>query len=71
LFFLPAPNRFAGNIDVAFGQQVFDTPEVQGKTEIQPDRMLYDLRWKPMSGVGNFVHPRIVMRPLSSVTHLP
>ena len=38
----PAPDALVGDIYAAFGEEVFDIPEAQGKPEIQPDGVLDD-----------------------------
>ena len=53
----PAPNGFVGDRDAAFRQQIFDVAEAQGEPEIEPDRLMNDLRWEPISTVADFLHP--------------
>ena len=47
----PAPDRFVGNVDAAFGQQFFDVSEAQREAEIEPDSVLDDLGWEAVAGV--------------------
>jgi hypothetical protein len=52
----PAPNGFIADRDAAFRQQIFDVAEAQGEPEIEPDRLMDDLRWEPISTVADFLH---------------
>src|SRR5437762_7390823 len=47
----PAPDRFVGDIDAAFGEQLFDVSEAQGEAEIEPDCVLDDLRREAVARV--------------------
>jgi hypothetical protein len=38
----PAPDRFVGDVDTAFGEQLFEIPKAQGEAKIEPDRVLDD-----------------------------
>ena len=53
----PAPNGFIADRDAAFRQQIFDVAQAQGEPEIEPDRLMNDLRWEPISTVADFLHP--------------
>ena len=41
----------------AFRQQIFDVAEAQGESEIEPNRLLNDLRREPVPFVADFLHP--------------
>src|ERR1700674_2906619 len=40
----PAPHGLVGNGNPAFGQQILDVAQAQGEPDIQPNRLLDDLR---------------------------
>jgi hypothetical protein len=48
--------RFHRTITAALSRQVLDSPKYQWKSETQPDRMLDDLRGKPVPMIGDCVH---------------
>src|SRR5215831_20594398 len=48
----PAPHRFIGDLDPAFGKQVLDVAVAQGEAEGQPDRVLDDLGREAMTAVA-------------------
>src|SRR5262249_38384377 len=52
----PSPHRFVGDIEPSFGQQFLDIAVAQSEAEVQPDRMLDDLRWEAMAAVA-LSHP--------------
>ena len=52
----PSPNGFVGHVDAPFGKQVLDIAIAQCEPEIEPDGMLDDCGWKPVTGVRNRVH---------------
>jgi hypothetical protein len=52
----PAPNGLVGDHDATFRQQIFDVAKAQGEPEIQPDRLLDDLRWEAVPVVADFLH---------------
>jgi hypothetical protein len=52
----PAPNGLVGDRDAALRQQIFDVAEAQGESEIEPDRVLNDLRREPIPAVTDFLH---------------
>src|ERR1019366_10429958 len=41
----------------AFRQQIFDVAKAQCEPEIEPDRLLDDLRREPVPAVADFLHP--------------
>jgi len=52
----PTPNGLVGKPNTAFRQQVFDVAQAQGESEIEPDRLMDDLRWEAKPGVADLVH---------------
>ena len=52
----PAPNRFVGDVEPAFGQQFLDIAVAQGEAEIQPNRVLDDLGREAMAAVAERSH---------------
>ena len=40
----PSSDRFIGDVQPAFGQQIFDIAEAEGEAEIQPNRVPDDVR---------------------------
>jgi hypothetical protein len=44
----PAPHRLIGDIETAFGEELFHVAVAQGEPEIKPNRMLDD-RWREAS----------------------
>jgi hypothetical protein len=56
----PAPHRFIGDLEPTLGQQFLDVSVAEGEAEIQPDRVLDDLRREAMTAVGERSHPDIL-----------
>src|SRR5664279_2914137 len=52
----PAPNGLVGDHDAALRQQIFDVAKAQCEPEIEPDRLLDDLRREPVPFVADFLH---------------
>jgi hypothetical protein len=52
----PASDCFVRNCNSALGEQILDVAKAEGETEIEPDRLVNDLRRKPISGVADFHH---------------
>jgi hypothetical protein len=52
----PAADRLVGDRDAALRQQIFDVAKAQGEPEIEPDRMLDDLKREPVPIVADFLH---------------
>jgi hypothetical protein len=52
----PPPDRFVGDRDPTFRQQIFDVAKAQGEPKIEPDRLMNDLRREPISVVADFLH---------------
>jgi hypothetical protein len=53
----PASNRLIRHRDASLRQQIFDVAEAQCEPKIEPDRLLNDLRRKPVPGVTDLLHP--------------
>ena len=60
----PLPNGFVRHDDAPFGQQIFDIPEAQTVSVVQPHGVADDVRRKAMPKVtgSSRVHPGIVPR---------
>ena len=60
----PLPNSFVRHDDTPFGQQIFDIPEAQTVSVVQPHGVADDVRRKAMPKVpgSSRVHPGIVPR---------
>ena len=52
----PIPDAFAGNVQSTFCEKVFHIAKAQCETEVQPNRMLDNLRWKSVSFTANLCH---------------
>src|SRR5208337_394908 len=44
------------NCNSALGEQILDVTKAKGEPEIEPDRLVNDLRREPISGVADFRH---------------
>ena len=53
----PAPDGLVGKPNAAFRQQVFDVAQAQGEPEVEPDRLMDDLRREAIPRVADLVHP--------------
>src|SRR5262249_27651042 len=53
----PPAHCFISNRNSAFCQQIFDIAKAQGKSQIEPDRLLDDLGREPVPFVADFAHP--------------
>jgi hypothetical protein len=53
----PAPDCFVGDCDPTFRQQILDVAEAQCESKIEPNRLLNDLGWEPVSDIADFRHP--------------
>src|SRR5262249_56992985 len=53
----PPAHCFISNRNAAFCQQIFDIAKAQGKSQIEPDRLLDDLGREPIPFVANFLIP--------------
>jgi hypothetical protein len=54
------PHRFVGNVEPSLGQQLLDVAVAQGEAEIEPDRVLDDLRREAMAAVAERSHADIL-----------
>jgi hypothetical protein len=52
----PPAHCFISNRNAAFCQQIFDIAKAQGKSQIEPDRLLDDLGKEPVPFVADFHH---------------
>src|ERR1700686_2401897 len=52
----PASDCFVRNCNSALGEQVLDVTKAKRKPEIEPDRLVNDLRREPISGIADFRH---------------
>ena len=52
----PAPDRFVGEVEPAFGKELLDIAVAQGEAEVEPDRVLDDLGREAMAAVGERGH---------------
>jgi hypothetical protein len=76
----PAPWGFLVDVEPALGQQLLDVAIAQGEAEIEPDRVLNDLRGEAMAAVAERSHadilpdtplaPRPGFRENASLTYL-
>src|SRR5271169_5226273 len=53
----PTPNRLIGHRRPAFRQQIFDVAQAEGEPEVEPYRLVNDLRRETISAVADFLHP--------------
>jgi len=56
----PAPHRFVGDVEPAFGQQFLDIAVAQGEAEIEPNRVMDDLGREAMAAVAERSHDLIL-----------
>src|SRR5258707_6936648 len=52
----PAPDCFVRNCNSALREQVLDVTKAEGEPEIEPARLVNDLRWEPICGIADFRH---------------
>src|SRR5579863_4702997 len=52
----PPTDRLIGYDDTTLSHQVLDVSEAECKAQIQPDDMLDDCRWKPITSVAECSH---------------
>jgi hypothetical protein len=63
----PAADRFVRDRDPALSEQILDVTKAEREPEIEPDRLMYDLRREPISSVADFPHaPRLPGLPRSN-----
>jgi len=53
----PTPNGLVGYRHSPFRQQVLDVTQAEGEPEVEPYRLVNDLRWEPVSSVADLLHP--------------
>ena len=54
----PAPNGLIRHRHSAFRQQIFDVAQAESELEVEPYRLVNDLRRETIPGVADFRHPR-------------
>ena len=52
----PATYRFAGDVDAVLREQVLDIAVAQREAEVEPHRVLDDLGWEAVTGIGKGAH---------------
>jgi hypothetical protein len=52
----PASDCLVRNCNSALGEQILDVTKAEREPEIEPDRLVDDLRWEPIAGVADFPH---------------
>ena len=52
----PSPHRFVGDVEPSFGQGLLDIAIAQSEPQIEPDRVLDDLRREAMAEVAERSH---------------
>src|SRR6478672_4310644 len=52
----PASDCLVRNCNSALGEQILDVTKAEREPEIEPDRLVDDLRREPISGVADFRH---------------
>ena len=63
----PATYGLVRDRDPVLSEQILDVTKAECEREIEPDRLMYDLRRKPISGVADFSHaPRLSRLPRSN-----
>jgi hypothetical protein len=50
-------HRFVGHSHATFRQQIFDVAQAEREPEVEPNRLLNDLRREPVTRVADFLHP--------------
>src|SRR5271166_845295 len=69
----PASDCLVRNCNSALGEQILDVTKAKGEPEIEPDRLVNDLRREPISRVTDFRHalrlPSRRRRDNASTTH--
>jgi hypothetical protein len=53
----PTSNGLVGHRHTAFRQQVLDVTQAEGEPEVEPYRLVNDLRWEPVSSVADLLQP--------------
>ena len=62
----PLPDGFVGDVETAFGEQLFNVAVAQREAEIQPDGVLNDEDRKAVPTIAGWDHP-----PMLAVSGLP
>jgi hypothetical protein len=63
----PAAHGLVRDRNPALSEQILDVTKAEREPEIDPDRLMYDLRREPISGVADFPHvPRLPRLPKSN-----
>src|ERR1700722_14169749 len=52
----PASDCLVRKYNSALGEQILDVTKAEGEPEIEPDRLVNDLRWEPISRIADFRH---------------
>jgi hypothetical protein len=52
----PTPNRLIGHGHSAFRQQIFDVAQAEGEPEVEPYRLVNDLRRETIPILADFLH---------------
>ena len=52
----PAAHDLVRDRDPALRKQILDVAEAEREPQIEPNRLMYDLRREPISGVADFIH---------------
>jgi hypothetical protein len=53
----PTPNGLVRHRHSAFRQQIFDVTQAEGEPEVEPYRLVNDLRRETIPAVADFLHP--------------
>jgi hypothetical protein len=60
----PTADCFVRNCNSALREQILNVTKAKREPEIEPDRLVNDLRWEPISGLADFRHAlRLPSRP--------
>ena len=64
----PVPNRLMRHGDIPFGEEIFDIPETQAETVVEPDGVTDDLRRKSVSAIaGRLARHRRTLPPAAQL----
>ena len=66
----PPSNSFVRNCNSALGEQILDVTKAEREPEIEPDRLVNDLRREPIPGVADFP-PALRLPRIQSASKLP
>src|ERR1039458_8671705 len=59
----PTPDCLVGHRHSTLREQIFDVAQAQREPEVEPNRLLNDLRREPVAGVADFPHPPLATGP--------